>query len=860
MVKSTIIKVVDFCTGRAWLIIMLALVLGAGSAVYAARNFAIKTDVDNLLSPDLPWAKRASQYLQDFPQRGILVVVDAPTPENAELATDKLAEALRAHPDHFRAVSQPGSGGFFERNGLLFLPTETVMQLTDGLKRADALLGTLAADPSLRGTLDALSLTLIGVQRGELKLDDMTRVLDMASNTLTNVLAGKPASFSWQVLAGGKPAEPRDLRRFIQVEPVLDFTALEPGRAATDAIAKMASDLDLMGEFQARVRQTGRIPIDDDEFGTIRHNAGLNTTLMLIAVLIILWLALHSFRIIFAVIVSLVVGLAVSTAAGLLMVGALNVISVAFFVLFVGLGVDFGIQFSVRYRAERHDHPDLRAALGSAATKAGGPLALAAIATAVGFASFLPTDYKGLSELGQIAGAGMLIAFITSITLLPALLTVLNPPGEAYPVGFSALAPVDHFLERHRIVVVVTTILVVLLASPLLFFLPFDFNPLHLQSPDVESAATFLELRQDPQTGANAAEIEEPSLDAANAAAQRLAALPQVARTMTLSNFVPSDQDQKLKLIQEAAMAIHMSLYPDEVEPAPTDAEIVEALSSTGDALTKAAASKEGPGAAAATRLANLLSQLAKADPQARERATAAIVEPLQFSLKQLRDELMAQRVSVDTIPPDLSREWASADGHYRVQILPKGDPDDTATVRSFVSAILAAEPDATGPAITLFEAGNTVVRAFVESGIYALSAIALLLLIALRRIGDVLLTLVPLLVAGVVTLELCVVFGLPLNFANIIALPLLLGVGVAFKIYYIVAWRAGKRALLQSSLTRAVVFSAMTTATAFGSLWLSSDPGLSSMGKMMALALGCTMAAAVLFQPALMGPPREKT
>jgi uncharacterized protein len=121
-------------------------------------------------------------------------------------------------------------------------------------------------------------------------------------------------------------------------------------------------------------------------------------------------------------------------------------------------------------------------------------------------------------------------------------------------------------------------------------------------------------------------------------------------------------------------------------------------------------------------------------------------------------------------------------------------------------------------------------------------------------------LTLVPLLVAGVVTLELCVLLNLPLNFANIIALPLLLGVGVAFKIYYIVAWRAGKRSLLQSSLTRAVVFSAMTTATAFGSLWLSSDPGLSSMGEMMALALACTMAAAVLFQPALMGPPREKT
>ena len=268
------------------------------------------------------------------------------------------------------------------------------------------------------------------------------------------------------------------------------------------------------------------------------------------------------------------------------------------------------------------------------------------------------------------------------------------------PVGYAFLAPVDRFLELHRILVVVIIILVVVLASPLLFWLQFDFNPLHLQSPKVESVATFLELRKNPQTGANAIEIKAPDLAAANATARRLSALPEVSQTRTLSDLVPSDQDEKLKLIHDAGRTIDASLNPRKVDRPPTDQENIEALSSVADTLSK---------------------------------------------------------------------------------------------------------------------------------------------------------------VAGVVTLELCVVFDLPLNFANIIALPLLLGVGVAFKIYYIMAWRAGKTALLQSSLTRAVIFSAMTTATAFGSLWLSSQPGTSSMGKLMALALVCTMTAAVLFQPALMGPPREK-
>lgn len=229
---------------------------------------------------------------------------------------------------------------------------------------------------------------------------------------------------------------------------MLDFSALEPGRAATDEIARIASDLKLASDDQVRLRQTGTVPMDDDEFGSVRQNSALNAAVSLLAVFIILWLALRSARIIFAAAISVFVGLAIATAAGLFLVGALNLMSVAFFVLFVGLGIDFGIQFSVRYRAERHDNPDLRAALRGAAAKAGAPLALAAAATAVGFGAFLPTNYRGLSELGLIAGTGMIIAFIASITLLPALLAVLNPPGERYPVGFAALAPMERFLER----------------------------------------------------------------------------------------------------------------------------------------------------------------------------------------------------------------------------------------------------------------------------------------------------------------------------------------------------------------------------------------------------------------------------
>ena len=362
----------------------------------------------------------------------------------------------------------------------------------------------------------------------------------------------------------------------------------------------------------------------------------------------------------------------------------------------------------MRYRAERHDYGDLRTGLRSAARKAGVPLALAAAATAVGFASFVPTAYRGLAELGEIAGCGMILAFLISITLLPALLMVLNPPVELHPMGFAALRRVDRFIQRYRMPVVVTTLLLVVLAAPLLLFLPFDFNPLHLRNPNVESVATFLDLRKDPQTGANAIEIIAPSLGAADAVRMRLASLPQVSQVDTLSRLIPPDQDQKRALIQDAAEELKPSINATEVSPPPTDEQNIEALVSTAHSLTAVAGHANGRGAEAARRLSGLLVELAKSEPSIRKAVEAAIVNPLRIALDQLPQELDPEQITADTIPADLKREWATPEGQARIEVLPKGDPDDTKVLRNFVPAVLAIAPNATGPAVLLFEAGNT--------------------------------------------------------------------------------------------------------------------------------------------------------
>ncbi len=859
MLKEKLALVVHACTRHAWAVIGLSLLLTIGCGVYAARHFAIDTDINKLISPDLPWRKQEIAFAHAFPQRygTIFAVVDAPTAEQASEASALLTRRLAADKAQFTSVIEPGASPLFTRNGLLFLPTETVEKVTGGLAQAQPLVRILAIDPSLRGVTQVLSFGLMGVQADRLKLDDMTRPLSLAATAMEDVLAGRPASFSWQSLMRGQDPEPGDLRRFIEIRPVLDYGALQPGHRATLAIRQAAADLGLAAQYQARVRLTGLVAIQDEEFGTLKDGAVANIIGTVAVVLLILWLALRSPRIILAVVVTTFVGLIVTAALGLWMTTALNPISIAFAVLFIGIGIDFSIQFSVRYRAERHENDDLVKALVNAARNAGTPLTLAAATTAAGFLSFLPTAYGGFSELGAIAGVGMIVAYLMSVVLLPALLKVLNPPGESEPVGWRALAPIDRFTERHRIAIIVATLAVVIAGLPLLAFLRFDFNPMNLRSPRAESIATYLDLNNDPATGTNAIDVMAPSLAKAREMAARLAKVPEVARVVTADSFIPADQEAKLALIRKAEAALAPAFAQTPRAP-PSDADEVEALTKTAAFLTEIAHEESGPGATAAKRLAADLERLAAADQGTRARAAAVFLTPLAYALEATRKLLQAEPVTEANIPQDFAHDWIRPDGLARLQVHPRGDPNDNETLRAFARAVQAVEPAANGGPITILEAGRTVTSAFMQAGAMALVSIALMLWITLRRIGDVLLTLIPLLVAGVVTLEICVVIGMPLNFANIIALPLLLGVGVAFKIYYIMAWRAGQTGLLQSSLTRAVIFSALTTATAFASLWLSSHPGTASMGKLLALTLATTIVAAVLFQPLLMGRPRE--
>jgi hopanoid biosynthesis associated RND transporter like protein HpnN len=858
--RTLVERWVAVCVDWAWLVVLAILAVAAAAVIYVAGHFAMTSDTQNLLSTHLKYRERAHAFDALFQPQGdqIVIVIDGKTSELAEAAAARLAERLQRQNGLFRDVRRPDSG-FFAREGLLYLPTADVQNQMTQLIAAQPFLGPLAADPSLRGLMTTLGDAMQGVTSGQAQLAQLDRPITRLAATLDDLRAGRPAFFSWGALISGQAENPARLRRLVTAVPVRDYAALKSGAKATEFVRQTAQDLQLDAAHGIKVRLTGPIPLQDQQFGSIVDGVVLIALMALAAILLMLWLAVRSPRLMGAILVTMLIGLVAAMAIGLIIFQRFNVISVAFIPLFVGLGIDFGIQFTVRFRWEHGPDSTARAALLRAAAGMGRPLLLAATAIAVGFLAFAPTAYLGVSQLGVIAGVGMFVAVALNLTFLPAMIRLLNPPTIDPPGPGAPLERLDGFILSHRRLVIGVALAGAFASAVTLPLLRFDFNPFHLEEKRSEPVSTLLELMRDPDQSPNSLEIIAPSLAAADADAVKVRRLPQVASARTLSSFVPSDQDAKLASIRDASDLMSFSLDPPVVSSPPGDSEVIGSLQATSASLRAAAANDTSHTAAAAKRLADDLDWLAQAPPVMRARATDVLIPGLKVVLDDTRTALSAQPISLPTLPPDLTHEWLAKDGRARVSVAPRGDSNDNAVLDRFITAVSTLYPDVTGEPIGIQQGGHTIAGAFIEAGVLSFIAITLLLFVVLRRVRHVAITMAPIILTGLLTLGSCVAIGQQLNYANIIALPLLFGIGVAFHIYFVMAWRSGGAHLLQSSLTRAIFFSALATATGFGSLWASRHPGTASMGKLLMISLLWTLVSALLFQPALMGPPPEK-
>ncbi|MDA1091342.1 MAG: MMPL family transporter [Proteobacteria bacterium] len=853
---------------RAWLVVLVSVLLSVGAAVYLAQNLRINTDTEDMLSPDLAFSRLSKEVSSAFPQfsDNLVVVIDGQTPDLADDAARTLAAGLRKNPKLFGRVDDPAGSDFFRRNGFLYLDLKELYILSDRLAEAQPFLGALSRDPSLVGFFRMLGLAANEILKGQGgdkggQPIEIARVLDAITAVAMAQSAGKFGQMSWQALMTGDTAKADKAtanRRILVIQPALDYASLSPAADAMDGVREQAARLGLTPENGITVRLTGSAALAHEELKSVEKGMGVAGAVSLVLVIALLMLGLRSKRLVAATLATLVMGLIWTAAFAIMALGTLNLISVAFAVLFIGLSVDFGIHYGLRYQETMDEGEHHARALGEAAERTGGALTLCAVSAAIAFYSFLPTDYLGLAELGLIAGTGMFIALFANMTVLPAILTVL-PHGGRTKVSathkFAPFRPVFRsFIELNSRAVCLAALIAGVAAVAALPKATFDFDPLNLKNPDTESVAALFDLMADKRSSPYSVTILAPNLEAAKAVAKKVGALAEVDSTATLADYVPADQDEKLEVISSMAVFLGPAFAATDTAPPPTPQARRAAFNRLAAKLIQLAALKgDSPEKKAAQQLSRAMKGI-KGDAALIAFETR-LLRALPGRLGALNDALKAGPVNLKSLPPVITENQVAADGRARVEVYPKEDLRNRKALVRFVAAVRSVAANVTGSSVVILEAGNTVVGAFWQAGALSIVLIVLMLIIVLNRLSDAILVFMPLALAALLTVAASVVFNLPFNFANVIVLPLLFGLGVAGSIHLVARERQehGVSRVLQTSTPRAVLFSALTTIGSFGSIALSSHPGTSSMGILLTIAIALSLGCTLVVLPALM-------
>jgi hypothetical protein len=855
--------IVTMSARHAWPVLFVSLALTAVAAWYTVGHVAIDTDTGNMLDPELPHVRASKALDAAFPHLpgDVVVYTESAHAGEAEDAADALTARLREHSDIAHALSQPDGGEYFARHGLLYLDTDALWDLSDRLTSAEPLLGTLAGNPSLGGLLDALSLGLAG------ELDDSQRtqlagMFDKLSVALEAHAEGHAEAVHWrdELFAGMGSGGPH--RAFILIDPTHSDDSFRPTEAAIDKLHA------LLAEFAprfpgVRFEVTGSEAMDGEELVTVADDASLTTTLSFVAVALVLVWGLHAAGLVVAVLITLACGLAWTAAFAVAFVGSLNLISVCFAVLFIGMGVDFGIQFAMRYREELAHAPDRVTALGAAAEGAGAALILAAVGAAICFFAFVPTSYRGLAQLGVIAGFSMGVALIANLTVLPALLSRLRAPRalptralRATPNESGALA---RFVARAHKPIMVFAVLAVVSGVVLLPRVEFDLNPLNLKDPHSPAVEAWRRLATSADSSPYTADVLAASLDDAVKRAARLGALKEVDKAVTLADYVPTEQKEKLEII-DGMRASSGALLAATASAAPPSATVEAAAVERLLSRLAEAGPKLGDGdlKLSAARLRRAFEQLRKAQGWPQQSLPAVrelLLGDLPQAIARLRKLLDAGPVTLQDIPADIAQRYVASDGRARVEIYPRENLNDNAAMRRFAQAVTALEPQATGAPVELVAGSHAVIEACVEASLLALALTVIMHVFVLSGVLDALLVAAPLVLAMLLTVTTSVLCHIPLNFANIIALPLLIGLNNAYGAYLVIrrSHASDIHHLLDTSTPRAVLFSGLTAVASFGTLAVSKHPGMAGMGVLIALSLGYALLCALVVLPALM-------
>ena len=555
----------------------------------------------------------------------------------------------------------------------------------------------------------------------------------------------------------------------------------------------------------------------------------------------------------------LVVGLMLTAGFAALSIGHLNLISVAFGVLFVGLGIDFAIHFALRFEEERALPGHAAEVLEDVAAMTGPALLLCTATTTLAFLAFTPTDFAGMAQLGVISAGGMAIAFLLSMTLLPALLALMpgNPGRPSYPLLSWHLRAPGYGVRKYLTVIVLVAGIAAMYVAPSAVF---EGDPIALKDPEASAVKAFKALNSDRDAPSYIAELVVKNASEARLMASRLENVFEVRDVVSALSFVPADQTQRLARLRNIR-SIMPKPNSNQLPDRGADAR-KKALEGVRKSLSALERIKSAPPEVrtSAQQLRRTFDIYLNAEPrsaQSDRELELNLFSGLLPNLRAFDRKLDVDRITVDTLDRGLQSRYLSSEGKYRLDILPREAINDDVSMRRFVSAVKAVAPRATGAPVEIIGGADVVARAMLQATGVAALLIAIMLFVALRRVGDVVLVLLPIALAGVLLLATTVILGIPFNFANVIVLPLLIGLGVDSGIHLVMRTReeiaAGHQAeLLETSTPRAVLLSALTTIASFGSLAVSSHRGTASMGELLTIAIMLTLVCTLIVLPTL--------
>ncbi len=848
---------VRFVTRYAWLIIIAALLLTGISLYYIKDHLGVNNNSAEMLSPDLPFQQNTKRLELAFPQDAntMIFVVDAPTTEETAIAAQKLSTRLNNSHAHFKSSYIPEDNAFFRQQALLYLSPSALEKLADNLSDAQPFIGYLAQNYHLTGLFELLTQAL--TTKDSVISQSLPELLTGISTTIKATAQGQHAPVSWQKILSPNSLTNKT-RRIVIAKPKKNFSEIMPAAAAVEQARNIIRKIQTQMPGVI-IRVTGETALEHEELESIGQGAVLSGIGSFILVCILLFRCLRSIKLLLATLATLIMGLILTAGFAAVAIGHLNVISISFAALYIGLGVDFAIHMNLHYRDAMVRHHNSQIAVKNALHSVGFSLFLCALTTSIGFFAFVPTDYKGVSELGLISGASMFIALFLSLIVLPALLSLLRFKKIQAIQQKTAANFLQTLPFRYKKTIRISSIL---LACACLFAIPyvtFDSNPVNMRNPNAETVITFKDLLQSKTESPYALYALSNSLAKTRELSKQLQALPTVDSTLTLEDLVPDKQAEKLSIIEDLAMIFALQLDSFKQVPAPSDSVAVlhrfqktlhQQLANPSNAIAPAILNELN------TNI-NIFMAAVQQSPQPdllKKSLDNSILGLLPYTISTLNQSLHAEPFTLADLPRYIREQWLSPTGIYRIMILPAQDLNIPANLKRFALEVQSIDPTATGLPVADLASGQAVVAAFQQAFTSSLIIITVLLLIILRSLKKTLLVIGPLLLAGLLTCSVNVLLGIPFNFANIIALPLLLGMGVDSGIHIMHCLHEhldDKQHLLQTSTARGVMFSSMTTMSSFVSLALIPHFGIASMGITLAVGISFTLIATLIVLPA---------